>query len=99
MAGAEGGEPPVDQAGVSERKDMVSGQLVSAERYSYIYSLDIPRLPQVDLAVKFLTNPRVQDSPMAQKRAFLEKKGQLTALHACSTSIWASLPPPRTDGK
>ncbi len=29
----------------------------------------------VDLAVKFLSNPRVAGSPMDQKRAFLQKKG------------------------
>ncbi|XP_064385091.1 peroxisomal membrane protein PEX14-like [Halichondria panicea] len=39
-----------------------------------------PPVPQsraslVDLAVKFLTNPRVTGSPMDQKRAFLTKKG------------------------
>ncbi len=41
-----------------------------------------PPVPQsraslVDLAVKFLTNPRVTGSPMDQKRAFLTKKGDL----------------------
>ena len=30
----------------------------------------------VDLAVKFLSNPRVTGSPMEQKRAFLKKKGE-----------------------
>ena len=29
----------------------------------------------VELAVKFLTNPRVTDSPMDQKKAFLKNKG------------------------
>ena len=29
----------------------------------------------VDLAVKFLTNPRVTDSPLDQKKAFLKNKG------------------------
>ena len=29
----------------------------------------------VDLAVRFLTNSRVQTSPMEQRRAFLKKKG------------------------
>lgn len=29
----------------------------------------------VELAVKFLNNSRVQDSPMEQKKAFLKKKG------------------------
>ena len=29
----------------------------------------------VDLATRFLTNSRVQSSPMEQRRAFLKKKG------------------------
>ncbi len=29
----------------------------------------------VDLAVKFLSNPRVMERPMEDKRAFLRKKG------------------------
>lgn len=31
--------------------------------------------PQVDLAVKFLNNPRVAGSPLETKQAFLKKKG------------------------
>ena len=31
----------------------------------------------VDLATRFLTNSRVQTSPMEQRRAFLKKKGKL----------------------
>lgn len=30
----------------------------------------------VDLATRFLTNTRVQSSPMEQRRAFLKKKGK-----------------------
>ena len=35
----------------------------------------------VDLAVKFLSNPRVTGSPMDQKRAFLKKKGEHSYCH------------------
>lgn len=36
----------------------------------------ISALPmQVDVAVKFLNNPRVVNSPLDQKKAFLKKKG------------------------
>ena len=31
----------------------------------------------VDLATRFLTNSRVQSSPIEQRRAFLKKKGKL----------------------
>ncbi len=49
-----------------------------------------PPVPQsranlVDLAVKFLSNPRVTGRPMNQKRAFLTKKGDLM----CTTSTSA----------
>ena len=33
----------------------------------------------VDLATRFLTNSRVQSSPMEQRRAFLKKKGKSVA--------------------
>ena len=37
---------------------------------------DVPlRDNMVDLATRFLTNSRVQSSPMDQRRAFLKKKG------------------------
>ena len=36
----------------------------------------------VELAVKFLSNPRVMSSLMDQKKAFLKKKG-LYKLHTC----------------
>ena len=31
---------------------------------------------QIDVAVKFLNNPRVVGSPLDQKKAFLKKKGE-----------------------
>ena len=61
---------------------------------------------QVDLAVKFLNNPRVQGSPMDQKMAFLRKKGKfisciikykkvLSCSQALSPPVKFSLDPPK----
>ena len=52
---------------------------------------DVPlRDNMVDLATRFLTNSRVQSSPMDQRRAFLKKKGiskfyAWSAVCACAT--------------
>lgn len=44
---------------------------------------DVPlRDNMVDLATRFLTNSRVQSSPMDQRRAFLKKKGVYNYMHA-----------------
>lgn len=36
---------------------------------------------QIDLAIRFLNNPRVVSSPVEQKRAFLKKKGRHRPWH------------------
>lgn len=38
----------------------------------------------VDLATRFLTNSRVQNSPMEQRRAFLKKKGMQSLSCLCN---------------
>lgn len=37
---------------------------------------DFPTLLQVGTAVKFLQNPKVNQSPLATRKAFLKKKGE-----------------------
>ena len=47
----------------------------------------------VDLAVRFLTNTRVQTSPMEHRRAFLKKKGINMNLSMQAVVMWNVYPP------
>ena len=49
----------------------VSGEVTASNQDGLL------RENMVDLATRFLTNNRVQTSPMEQRRAFLKKKGKL----------------------
>lgn len=46
-----------------------------------------PRQNLVELAVKFLNNPRVAERSMEDKKAFLKKKGQTTTSSHFFTAI------------
>ena len=56
----------IDIASPRETKDSSS---------SFTNQDGVLRENMVDLATRFLTNSRVQSSPMEQRRAFLKKKG------------------------
>ena len=46
----------------------------------------------VELAIKFLNNPKVSERPMTARKAFLKKKGQKIWVHVCVQSLIESLP-------
>ena len=68
-------EPGESTESKAEKHDPSSRERAEREEGS---RPDVPlRDNMVDLATRFLTNTRVQSSPMDQRRAFLKKKGRL----------------------
>ncbi|XP_022101885.1 peroxisomal membrane protein PEX14-like [Acanthaster planci] len=65
--------PPDDQAKTTTVQQPETSVAVSSDTSSAV-----PRENMISTAVRFLQNPQVRSSPLAQKKAFLEKKG-LTA--------------------
>ena len=65
----EAGESAAEVKEASEhlRENLVSSRLTLSRLLFTV--------PQVDVAVKFLNNPRVIGSPLEQKKVFLQKKG------------------------
>ena len=49
---------------------------LSIDVIAQIDSLSFAQFPQIETAVKFLQNPQVRKSPLVQKKAFLQKKGE-----------------------
>ena len=59
----------------AEKQDAEKNTTSSAETAAVSQQDGAIRDNMVDLATRFLTNSRVQGSPMEQRRAFLKKKG------------------------